>query len=140
DCHGGGPVRFAAVGLGNAITMFHLPALGRLPAAELTGGLDLSPERRAWWEKTTGTPAYESLDELLERSRPDVVIVATPPAAHADACLRALEAGCHVFCEKPLVDTAAEAEAIAAAAEAAGRLVSVNLEFREHPIFRAVRE
>jgi predicted dehydrogenase len=133
-------VRFAAVGLGNAITMFHLPALGRLSGAELVGGLDLSPERRVWWEKTTGTAAYDSLDELLERSRPDVVIVATPPAAHADACLRALEADCHVFCEKPLVDTAAEAEAIAAAAGSAGKLVAVNLEFREHPIFRAVRE
>jgi predicted dehydrogenase len=133
-------VRFAAVGLGNAITMFHVPALERTPGVKLVGGADLSAERRAAWERGTGSTAYASLDELLERTRPDVVLVATPPDAHAEPCLRALEAGCHVFCEKPLVETAAEADRLIEAARVAGRLVACNLEFREHPIFRAVRD
>jgi predicted dehydrogenase len=133
-------VRIAAVGLGNAISMFHIPAIGRTAGVELVGGTDLSPERCAAWERDTGTSAYSSIDELLERTRPDVVVVATPPDAHAASCLRAIEAGCHVFCEKPLVDTAAGADRIIEAARVAGRLVAVNLEFREHPIFRAVRD
>lgn len=133
-------MRFAAVGLGNAITMFHVPALRRIPGAELVGGCDLSADRRSSWQSATGSSAFESLDDLLERSRPDVVLVATPPDAHVDPVLRALEAGCHIFCEKPLAETAAQADTIARAAASAGRLVSVNLEFREHPIFRAVRD
>jgi 1,5-anhydro-D-fructose reductase (1,5-anhydro-D-mannitol-forming) len=120
--------------------MFHLPALRRIPGAALTGGFDLSPERRADWEKKTGTTAYASIAELLDRARPDVVIVATPPDVHVDPCLRALEAGCHVFCEKPLAQSVAEADRIIAAARSARRLVAVNHEFREHPIFRAVRD
>src|SRR6266498_1553113 len=103
-------VKFAAIGLGNAMGMFHLPALRRLPAATLAGGFDLSSERRAEWEKQTGTSAYASLAELLDRARPDVVIVATPPDVHVEPCLRALDAGCHVFCEKPLAQSVAEAD------------------------------
>jgi predicted dehydrogenase len=133
-------MRFAAVGLGNAITLFHVPALGRIAGAELVGGCDSSPERRASWQRSTGSIAYESLDALLERARPDVVLVATPPDSHVDLCLRALEAGCHVFCEKPLAETVTDVDRILSAASSAERLVSVNLEFREHPIFRAVRD
>jgi predicted dehydrogenase len=133
-------VRFAAIGLGNAISMFHLPALGRTPTAKVVGGFDVSPQRRTEWEKKTGSPAYASIAELLDRARPDVVIVATPPDLHVDPCLSAIEAGCHVFCEKPLAQSAAEADRIIDAARAAGRLVAVNHEFREHPIFRAIRD
>jgi predicted dehydrogenase len=133
-------MRFAAVGLGNAITMFHVPALRRLPDAELVGGCDLSAERRVQWQRETGSSSYDNLDDLLDRARPEVVLVATPPDVHLDAVLRALDAGCHVFCEKPLVETAADAERIVRAARAAKKHVSVNLEFREHPIFRAVRD
>lgn len=133
-------VRFAAIGLGNAMGMFHLPALKRTPAATLVGGFDVSPERRSEWERQTNSPGFASVEELLDRARPDVVIVATPPDSHVEICLRALDAGCHVLCEKPLAQTVAEADTIIDAARAARRLVAVNHEFREHPIFRAVRD
>jgi predicted dehydrogenase len=133
-------LRVAAVGLGNATTMFHVPAVRRLEGAQLVGGADLSAERREAWTRATGSPAFESLDELLERARPEILIVATPPDAHVEPCLRALAAGCHVFCEKPLATSIDDVDRILEAADAAGRHVSVNLEFREHPIFRAVRD
>jgi predicted dehydrogenase len=120
--------------------MFHLPALKRTPTAEIVGGFDVSPERRTQWEKATGAPAYQSVGELLERTRPDVVIVATPPDAHVEPCLDAIARGCHVLCEKPLAPSAAEADRIVAAARATGRAVAVNHEFREHPIHRALRD
>jgi predicted dehydrogenase len=120
--------------------MFHLPALRRTTAAMIVGGFDLSAERRAHWEKQTGSPAYASIEELLERSKPDVVIVATPPDVHVEPCLKAIQAGCHVFCEKPLAQTVEEADRIIDAAESRGRVVAVNHEFREHPIYRAVRD
>jgi predicted dehydrogenase len=52
--------------------------------------------------------------------------------------VRALEAGAHVVCEKPFVQTLAEADTVLATAERVGRWVAVNHEFREMPIFREV--
>ncbi len=133
-------MRFAAIGLGRATVLYHLPALRRVAGAEVVGGFDPVAERRTEWEKETGSSAYATLEELFERTRPDAVTVATPPDSHAQLCLQALEAGCHVFCEKPFVESSAEADRIIEAAEAGGRVVAVNHEFRENPIFRAVRD
>jgi predicted dehydrogenase len=77
---------------------------------------------------------------MLRESEPDVVIVATPPDSHADYCVSALEAGAHVLCEKPFVSSIEEADRIMAAAADAGRQVALNHEFREMPIFRALRD
>lgn len=136
----GDDVRFGVVGLGGATSMFHVPAIRRMQRASLVGGADLSSERREQWQRETGSVAYETLDELLDRARPDVVVVATPPGAHTGPCLDALGAGCHVFCEKPLAESVADADRIVAAARGAGRRIAVNHEFREHPIYRAVRD
>jgi predicted dehydrogenase len=133
-------MRFASIGLGRASLLYHVPALKRISGAEVVGGFDLSPERRAAWERATGTDTYGSVDELLERVRPDAVVVGTPPDSHAELCLRAIDAGCHVYCEKPFVVTTGEADRVIEAAKAAGRMVAVNHQFREHPIFRAVRD
>jgi D-apiose dehydrogenase len=66
--------------------------------------------------------------------------VATPPDSHASLSIRALESGAHVFCEKPFVSTVEEADRVLAAAEAAGRAVAVNHEFREKAMFKAVKQ
>jgi predicted dehydrogenase len=133
-------MRFGFVGIGRAARLYHLPALKALGEGTAVGGVDGSAEQRASWERETGIPAFESLDELLERARPEVVVVATPPESHADICVRALEAGAHVVCEKPFVTSVEEADRVLAAAAAAGRGVAVNHQYREQPIFRAVRE
>jgi predicted dehydrogenase len=133
-------MRYGFVGLGWAARGFHLPALAQVPEAEVVGGCDSSAEQRQAWEKEPGGTAYESLDELVAQGRPDVVIVATPPDSHAELCRAALESGAHVICEKPFVSTTEEADAVLATAEAAGRQVAVNHEFREKPIFKAVAE
>lgn len=133
-------MRFAFVGLGRATQLYHLPAVRELEGGVAVGGCDASPEQRASWSAETGTPALAGVDELLERTSPDVVVVATPPETHADLCVRALEAGAHVLCEKPFVTNLADADRVLAAAAAAGRRVAVNHQFREKPIFRAVRE
>jgi predicted dehydrogenase len=133
-------MRFAAAGLGAASLLYHLPALRRISGAEVVGGFDLAEERRAKWQAETGAATYASLEELVARERPDALLVSTPPDSHAELCVRALEAGLHVFCEKPFVESTAEADRIIALAAEAGRVVAVNHEFRENPIFRAVRD
>lgn len=134
-------MRIGFAGLGWAARAFHLPAIRRQKdGAESVGGFDSSPEQRESWERETGLAAYATLDELLERGRPDVVVIATPPDSHADLCLEVLDAGIHVFCEKPFVSTLEEADRVIAAADAAGRAVAVNHEFREKPVFKALRD
>ena len=131
-------MRIGFAGLGWASRGFHLPAVRRV-SAEPVGGFDSSPEQRASWTSESGLPAYESFAELLERGKPEVLVIATPPDSHVELCLQALGSGLHVFCEKPFVPTPADADRVLAAAETAGRQVAVNHEFREKPIFKAVK-
>ena len=133
-------MRFGLVGLGWAARAFHLPALRGIPGAEIVGGTDSSAKQRDSFGTETGVPTFATLDELFDRARPDVVVVATPPDSHLELCVRSLEAGAHVICEKPFVADAAEAEQVLAAAATAGKQVAVNHEYREKPIFRAVQE
>lgn len=133
-------MRFALVGLGWAARAFHLPALATVPGARVVGGADIAKEQRESFTSDTGAPAYTTLEELVERQRPDVVVVGTPPDSHLELCLLALGAGAHVICEKPFVANAAEADRVLEAAASAGRQVAVNHEYREKPIFRAVKE
>ncbi len=133
-------MKLGFAGLGWAARAFHVPAARRTPGAELVGGFDSSSEQRESWTKDTQLPAYPTFEELLAQERPDVLVVATPPDSHADLSLQALDAGLHVLCEKPFVATVAEADAVLAAAAKADRQVAVNHEFREKPIFKAVKD
>lgn len=127
-------------GLGWAAQAFHVPALKAVPGTEVVGGADPSPDQRATWTAATGSPAFETLSELLGASRPDIVVIATPPSSHADLAVTALEGGAHVICEKPFVETVGQADRVLAAAAAAGRQVAVNHQYRYKPVFRAVKE
>lgn len=80
-----------------------------------------------------------SAADLLRDPDVQVVVVATPPASHAELVLASLAAGKHVFAEKPLARTVAEAAAIADAAAAAGLLVQVDHVLLFSPIYRALR-
>lgn len=133
-------MRIAIAGLGWAARSFHLPALEKLPDATLVAAADPAPGARRWWEQRTGSPAFDDLGTLLAAVPVELVIVATPPASHAELCLAALQAGAHVVCEKPFASTVEEADVVLAAAEVVGRHVVVNHEFREMPIFKALIE
>lgn len=133
-------MKTALVGLGHAARDLHLPALEAVGGAEAVGGFDVGEEARAEVEEAWGLATFADFDAMLEGCAPEVVVVGTPPDTHADYCLRSLEAGCHVICEKPFVSSVAQADRVAAAAERAGRRVALNHEFRVMPIFRAVRD
>ena len=128
------------VGLGNAGTVLHLPALEGVDGARVVAACDLDAGRRARAAQRFKVPVFDSFDVALRESAPDVVIVATPPDTHADYCIRALEAGAHVVCEKPFVSSVKEADRVIEAAARAGRQVALNHEFREMPIYRALRD
>jgi predicted dehydrogenase len=84
--------------------------------------------------------AYDDWRALVADEQVDLVSIATPPATHREIALAALEAGKAVLCEKPLALTAAEADELEAAAEAAAVPALIDFEFRGVPAFRRAKE
>lgn len=133
-------MRFGFVGLGRVTRVFHLPALAHVPGVTVVGGYDESADVREAFSRETAIRAFDSVDDLLQDAAADVIVVATPPDSHAELCVRALDSGTHVICEKPFTMTVAEADQVLGAAAAANRHVAVNHEYRENPIFKVVRD
>jgi predicted dehydrogenase len=132
-------MRVAIIGLGNAGLTLHLPALRAIPETRVVGGCDPDPARRAVAKKRWGVPTFAEYEALMDATQPDAVIIGTPPHLHAEQCLASLRRGAHVICEKPFVSSVSEADAVLQAARAAGRGLGLNHEFREMPIFAALR-
>ena len=82
---------------------------------------------------------WTDLAALLAETPVDVVHVCTPNALHAEQALAAVEAGCHVVCEKPLATSAAQAGGMADAAATAGRVAAVPFVYRYHSMVRELR-
>lgn len=133
-------LRIALVGLGSAGFTLHLPALAGMPDHKVVGAVDPDAARRSRAAQKFSVPVFDTFDAMLTEGKPEVVIVGTPPGTHEDYCLRAIAAGAHVICEKPFVSSIAEADRVIAAARAARRRVALNHDFREMPVFRAVRD
>ncbi|HEX4591077.1 MAG TPA: Gfo/Idh/MocA family oxidoreductase [Gemmataceae bacterium] len=81
----------------------------------------------------TSPKKYEDFRELLDKEKPEIVIVATPDHWHGLPTVAALKAGAHVFVEKPTGHTVAESQAIVKAAKESGRVVQVGLHRRIGP-------
>ncbi|HEX3177390.1 MAG TPA: Gfo/Idh/MocA family oxidoreductase [Methylomirabilota bacterium] len=73
---------------------------------------------------------FTSWQETLERARPDIVVIATPPHLHRDIALAAFAGGAHVLCEKPVAMTRDEARAMVDAAARAGRVAMTGFNWR----------
>lgn len=97
------PSRVVIVGTGTIAGGRHLPAIRQLGAqVSLVAVVDIDATRAAAFAEEWNVPrSYASLSNALENEAPDLVIVCTPPVAHRDAVIEALDAGAHVWCEKP---------------------------------------
>ena len=127
------PVRVGVVGLG-----YWGPNLARnfdrLPESELRWICDASEKaRNALAPQVPNARVSGDLDELLADPELEAVAVATHVPSHPALCLKVLEAGKHCFVEKPLAQSTAEAEQVAAAAEEAGRVLMVGHLLEYHP-------
>ena len=92
--------------------------------ADVVGLCDVDEERLGQVADEFGITSFAAdLPGLLPRVEVDVVVVASDESTHADLAVTALEAGCHVFVEKPLALSGADARRVAAAARAASREV-----------------
>jgi D-apiose dehydrogenase len=134
-------IRLAIVGLGAVTRNIHLPAYRKLgKKVSLVAGCDPQSQARANFSKQhPNVSVFEDFEEMLTTNNPDIVAICTPPLLHHSQCLTALRHGCHVFCEKPMVETLVEADEIIAAAEAAKRYVVVNSQFPYMKIHAAAK-
>jgi len=124
------PLRVVVAGLGN-MGRSHALAYHRNPGFDIASLVNRSPVHL---EGELADYAVErSFEEALKRERPDVASVNTYSDSHADYAVMALEAGCHVFVEKPLATTVKDAERVVAAAKANGRKLVVGYILRHHP-------
>jgi predicted dehydrogenase len=124
------PLRVLVAGLGN-MGRSHALAYHNNPGFEI-----VSLVNRSDVPLPAELGSYEirrSFDEALAELKPDVASINTYSDSHADYAVMALETGCHVFVEKPLATTAADAERVVAAAKANGRKLVIGYILRHHP-------
>jgi predicted dehydrogenase len=82
---------------------------------------------------------YDDVDRMLQTERPDVVHITTPPQSHLSLAIKALDAGCHVFVEKPVGVDAREVEALIGAVERSGKKLTVGYTYAFDPPALALR-
>lgn len=118
-------LRVAVVGCG-AIGALHAQAVVQSRHAQLTATCDVEPERAKIAAVSTGASVYDDFEKLLSAERLDVVTVATPENLHMAPVVKSIEAGCHVFCEKPMASTLTDAKRMVDAAARHNRHLAID--------------
>jgi predicted dehydrogenase len=118
-------LKVAVAGTGLIATKKHFPAWKRTSQrAQVVALCDIDAEQAAKIAGQFGVPkAYTDVGEMLEKERPDIVDICTPPRTHAPLAILALEAKAHVLLEKPMATSLEECDAIIRAAETNERQV-----------------
>ena len=122
-------LRLGMIGAG-WIAREHVASISALPDAEVAAVADLDADRAGELAAGEGARAYADWGEMLAAETLDAVVVCTPPMAHRDPCLAAVERGLAVYLEKPVARTSEDARAIADAVRAAGAVVAVGYQYR----------
>lgn len=127
------------MGAGAIAQVAHLPSLARLRGAELVALCDNDrPKARSLAERFGISDVVTDIDDLLELSDLDAVVVCTPNHLHEPHVLSALAAGVNVLCERPLALSVRGVERILAAATRADRKVAVGNNHRFRADVQAV--
>lgn len=110
--------------------------MGDVPAVDLVMLCDTPADRAAGFADQFGfTTATDDWRALVAHPGVDVVSITTPNQLHREIALEALARGKHVWCEKPMSLTLPEAEEMAAAARASGRITMVGYNYIKNPAF-----
>lgn len=118
-----------------------LRAFSSLPDVHVKWVAEMSEARRRFVaSQFPKSKTTESIDEILNDSEVDAVVIASPAETHADLAVRCLESGKHVFVEKPLATTLEDVERIAGASRAAGKIVMAGHTFLFNPAVGYVKE
>ena len=134
-------VVFGMIGVGGIAHSQHLPNSTRAPHVKLKTVCDLKGDLVAEVQKQYDVPeATTDHKRLLADPEIQAVIVATREDAQARLTVEALQAGKHVYVEKPLAETPQQAEQVVAARRQSGKFVAVGFNRRFAPAYRKARE
>ena len=129
------PLRIGILGAARIVPVALLTPARSVPEVAIAAVAARDPRRAKAFAARHGIPrVLGGYDELVEDPGIDAVYNPLPNALHCVWTLRALRAGKHVLCEKPLASNAAEAEEMAQAAEVGGRVLMEAFHWRHHPL------
>src|SRR4051794_31554386 len=126
------PIRAAVIGVGS-MGRNHLRVLHDLEAAELVGLADADEATGTRAARPFGIRSYTDYREMLEREKPQAVVVAVPTILHREVALEVISRGVHLLVEKPIAYTVDEGRAIIEAAKEAGVILTVGHIERYNP-------
>jgi len=132
-------LRVLLAGAGRAGTNHALHLAEHVPAASIAGVADADADSANALAERLGCAAHGSLEDAIERTPFDAVVISTPTFTHRDLAVTAAAAGKHVLCEKPMAITEQECDEMAEAAERAGVVLQVGFMRRFQPEFVAAR-
>lgn len=135
----GTKLRVAVIG-GGRVGLGFCQAMDKDKTVELTGVVTRSQARQAELAERFGIRAYDTTEALLASpDRPDVAAVVNANDAHKEATIACLEAGCHVYCEKPMAPTIGECEEMVAAEARSGKVLQVGFEYMHGTMTRRIK-
>ena len=126
------PVRILVVGLGN-MGASHASAYHRLDGFEIVGLCSRTIKSKPIPEELQDYPLFEDYAAALAELKPDAVSINTWPNTHAEYAIRAMEAGAHVFLEKPIATNNEDAERVVDTARRTNRKLVLGYILRVHP-------
>ena len=130
-------MKIGVIGVGHLGT-FHLQKLSRIPGIIVSGLYDIDLKRAEKMSQDHNIPSFPSLESLLKAS--DAVSVITPTPSHYNITDQALDAGCHVFIEKPITDNLNHAIALIKKADENNKIIQVGHIERFNPAFMALKK
>jgi predicted dehydrogenase len=132
--------KIALVGVGAAAQVNHIPALKKVEGLELVALCDRDPEKAQRVAQKFGVPhSVGRIEELFDIEDLDAIDICTPNYLHAPMAIAALEAGKHVFCERPLARSSEEAALMTKAAKKADRVLACAVQHRFRPDAQLLR-
>jgi predicted dehydrogenase len=133
-------LRIGLVGVGGVCDAVHYPGFSRIEGVEIAGICEPSDSLRAARRKEWGIEAcFADIGDMLAQVKPDAVAIATPNVYHKELIFQALEAGCHVMCEKPLGMDLAETREIYEAGKRSGLRHMTAFTYRFVPALNYIR-
>jgi len=121
----------ALLGLGDYATNWLAPAIAQSTYGKVAGIVTGSPDKISTWQEKYSIPDsgvfnYENLEDIASNKDIDIVYIVTPTGLHHKFAIRALEAGKHVICEKPMAPTAEDCTRMIDAARKADRMLQIG--------------
>ncbi len=136
-------INIGVVGSGGIISK-HIRHLADRTDAQIVALCDVNPDMiqkvKETYFQDTSVNGYATPEDMYENEALDAVIITTPHTLHYGHAVQGLEAGSHVFLEKPMTTSSKDAIQLAAKAEALGKVVAVGYNTASRPTFQYLRE